>query len=542
MGRVVLYRLRADLRRRRALIALAVLVAVLGGVVLATAAGARRTSSAYERLLEQTTPPELLVSPPGNPDATPEPFYAAVADLPGVRKLGLIAGVPLAPQAGTPSERFADALGGIGVLAAIDGTWGTDVGRHRLVSGRLPDPREAGEILVTERFSSETGLHVGDHMDVVLLTESATDEVGLVATADQGQPMRLTVTGVGVAYDEVVPFSDLNATGSILATAPLAELVPRVDWNFEGAFVDVDPAVDLDAMTEEIERLGNDPSLGTGGPVFVADQAAATRRVNDSMQPLAASLAVAATAFGVVVLLIVGQAVARATREPAEEVDTLRALGLRPIDRLGVPLGLAALVGSFGALGAVAVALALSSRFPIGVARVAEPDPGFAVDHHGAARRRTVDRRGHGGQRRHQWPDPDPPARGSRAPLTGGRHRSEVGSGPGGCPGGALRGQQRGESPGADAKHPRRGDPRRDGGHGDDHVRRQPRCPAGHTVAVWAGVGPDARRPVRAGSGGPRDRPDRSVRRRRRDRRRDVWRRVGGGPAGRRLRPPGRRG
>ena len=380
VGRVLLYRLRADLRRRRALIALAVLVAVLGGVVLATAAGARRTSSAYERLLEHAAPPELLVSPPGDPDASPEPFYAAVADLPGVRQLGLIAGVPLAPQAGTPSERFADALGGIGVLAAIDGSWGTDVGRHRLVSGRLPDPRKAGEILVTERFSSETGLHVGDHVDVVLLTEPATDQVGLVATPDQGRPMQLTVTGVGVAYDEVVPFGDLNATGSILATAPLAELVPRAYWNFEGAFVDVDPAVDLDAMTEEIERLGNDPSLGTGGPVFVADQAAATRGVNDSMQPLAASLAVAATAFGVVTLLIAGQAVARGTREPAEEVNTLRALGLRPIDRLGVPLGLAALVGSFGALGAVAVALALSNRFPIGVARVAEPDPGFAVD------------------------------------------------------------------------------------------------------------------------------------------------------------------
>ena len=142
----------------------------------------------------------------------------------------------------------------------------------------------------------------------------------------------------------------------------------------------MDPGIDLAAITEEIERLWNDPSLGTGGPVFVADQAAATRRVNDSMQPLAASLAVAATAFGVVVLLIVGQAVARATREPPDEVDTLRALGLRPIDRLGVPLGLAALVGSVGALGAVAVELALSSRFPIGVARVAEPEPGFAVD------------------------------------------------------------------------------------------------------------------------------------------------------------------
>ena len=380
MGRVVLYRLRADLRRRRSLIALTLLVAVLGGVVLATAAGARRTSSAYERLLERTSPPELLVSPPGGPGAAPDPFYAAVADLPGVRELGLIAGVPLAPQAGTSSEPLAEALGGIGVVAALDGSWSTEVGRPRLVSGRLPNPREAQEILITERFASQTGLGTGDHLDVVLLTESETDQVGLAATAEQGRPMRLTVTGVGVAYDEVVPFSDLNASGSILATAPLAELVPRADWNFEGAFVDVDPSADLAALTEEVERLGNDPDLGTGGPVFVSDEAAAARRVNESMQPLAVSLAVAAVAFGLVVLVVVGQAVARATREPPEEVVTLRAVGMRPVDRLGVPIGLAALVGTVGALGAIVVALALSSRFPIGVARVAEPDPGFAVD------------------------------------------------------------------------------------------------------------------------------------------------------------------
>ena len=99
-----------------------------------------------------------------------------------------------------------------------------------------------------------------------------------------------------------------------------------------------------------------------------------------------------------------------------EEVDTLRALGLRPIDRLGVPLGLAALVGSFGALGAVAVALALSSRFPIGVARVAEPDPGFAVDPTVLLVGGAVDRRCHGGQRRHKWPGPDPPRAGSGRP------------------------------------------------------------------------------------------------------------------------------
>ena len=121
VGGVVAYRLRANLRRWwRVGIGLALLVAVLGGVVLATAAGARRTSSAYGRLLDVVNPPELLVSPPGGgPGFDPSPFYDALAQVPGVRGIRVFAGIPLAPQAGTPSARLAEALSGGGVLAAI---------------------------------------------------------------------------------------------------------------------------------------------------------------------------------------------------------------------------------------------------------------------------------------------------------------------------------------------------------------------------------------------------------------------------------------
>jgi FtsX-like permease family len=378
---VVAYRLRADLRNRgAAMLALIVLIALLGGVVLATAAGAWRTASAYDRLLGMSNPPELLVSPPGAPGAIPEPFYDEVAEIPGVRAIARIAGLPLVPEAGTPSERLAEALGGIGVVASVDGGFGTEVARPRVVEGRLPDPTRAEEILVSARFASVGEVQVGDHIDAVLLTESETNVAGQVAHRDQGRPIRLVVTGIGVSYDEVVPFGDLNSSGSILATGPLSELVDRRDWNFEGVTVDAEADSDLSSLAGEIERLGQDPSLGTGGPVFVSDQKAAAQRVDASMQPLAVSLAVAAMALAVVGMLVIGQAIARASREPLDDVLALQAAGVRPVDRVGMALGRAAVVGGLGALGAVAVALALSPRFPIGVARVAEPDPGPRVD------------------------------------------------------------------------------------------------------------------------------------------------------------------
>ena len=363
------------------MVGLALLVAVLGGVVLATAAGARRTSTAYERLLAVTNPPELLVSPPGGgPGFDPSPFYDELEQLPGVRGINVFAGIPLAPEAGTPSARLAEALGGIGVLAPIDGTGDKDIGRPRLLAGRLPDAGRADEVMVSALFAAAGDLDVGDHIDAVLLTGTETEVTDLVASADQGDPIRLTVTGVGVFHDEVVAFDDLSASGSVLATPPLAALVDRGEWNFEGAEMDVEPGTDLAALTVTIEALSRREDLGTGGPVFVSDQASAARQVNDSMRPLAVALAVAAGAIGLVSLVVVGQSVSRASREAPADVDALRAIGSQPSDRMALALGRAAAVGVAGAVGAVAVAVALSGRFPIGVARVAEPEPGLHVD------------------------------------------------------------------------------------------------------------------------------------------------------------------
>ncbi len=382
MGRALGYRLRADLRRSLpSVVALVVLVAVLGGMTLATLAGARRTSTAYDRFVEEANPPELLVSPPGAPGADPTPFYAAVADLPGVRGVRLLAGVPLVAQEGTTSERLVGPLAGIGLLAALDANSDQEgIGRPRMVAGRLPDPARAEEVLVSERFATAAGLEVGDRIDAVLVTSAQTETLEL-ASPDDGQALRLVVTGIGVLYDEVIPFSDLNSLGSMMGTAALAAMsADRMDWNFEAAQVDVDPHHDLAALTASVDELALRPEMGTGGPVFISDQRASVEQVSDALQPLSVGLLVAAGAIAVVAVVVVGQAVGRVTRVGQEEVVAHRAIGLRPVDRVAFALARAACIGSLGALGAVTVATLGSALFPIGVARPAEPHPGLRVD------------------------------------------------------------------------------------------------------------------------------------------------------------------
>jgi ABC-type lipoprotein release transport system permease subunit len=375
----IAYRLRAELRRRRRrLVGLALLVALLGGLVLATAAGARRTSTAYERLIEVTNPPELLVSPPGGPGDDPTPFYAALSRLPGVLGVRVIAGIPLLPQSGTPSAQLPE-LGIPVVVAAMDEGWESGAGRPRLTSGRFPDEANAEEVMVSERLASQTGLMVGDHIDAVVLTAEPTG-AELAVPAERGLPIRLVVTGIGLLYDEVVPFSDLDSGGRIMATAPLAALIDRDRWDFEGAQVDVAPGTDLGELTAAVHGLAADESLGTGGLVFVSDQVSAARQVDDAMQPLAAGLTIAAFALGLVTLAVTGQAVVRSSHEDVGESEALRSVGWRPADNVTFALCRGAVIGLAGGLGAMVVALLASRWFPISIARVAEPSPGIRAD------------------------------------------------------------------------------------------------------------------------------------------------------------------
>ena len=193
----------------------------------------------------------------------------------------------------------------------------------------MPRQGRAEEVLISELMSRRFDVHVGDRLDVVLLTSEEAGEGSRTAAPEHGVTIELVVTGVGVSYDEVIPFNDLNEAGSILATRALAALVDPSDWNFEGAFIDVTPGTDLQRLAAEIEGMGDADGAGS---VFVSDQRAEMAVVSDSIRPLAIALAVSAAALALVALVVVGQALSRSQQEPRSEVDAVRAMGVRPRD------------------------------------------------------------------------------------------------------------------------------------------------------------------------------------------------------------------
>ena len=151
--------------------------------------------------------------------------------------------------------------------------------------------------------------------------------------------------------------------------------MPEVD----GEFLDVVPGTDLASLNARIVELAEAEDAGVQGAVVI-DQATPALAVQAAMRPLAASLAALAASVGLVAALSLAYLVGRAARNSDSEERALRALGATRAQLRLLGLLQGATVGALGAVGAAAVAIALSSRFPVGVARVAEPDLGTAAD------------------------------------------------------------------------------------------------------------------------------------------------------------------
>lgn len=379
------YQLRSELRRSwRAALAVTLLVVLIGGAVMAAAAGARRTASAYPDLLRETSAEELLVSPAGEPGVDPSPIYDDIAALDGVRRVGLMAGLPILAMEGTPTgdgmESSANSeMTPYGIaMASLDGVAFTDVGRPALIAGRMPRPERTGEVLVSRRVARAADVRVGDRLDFVLAPNHADDVI--VAGESMGRHLPVTVVGVGEFPSEVIPFGDLEATGTMLFTPAVARMVKPEERYFEGLGVDLEPGVDADAMLDQIRAIAAARPEAGGDTLFVVDRSANADQVTDGLRPLAVALAAFAVVLGVAGTFVVGQAAARHIRPRPGEALARRAIGTTMRDRLVLGTARAAVIATTGAVGAGLLAVALSDRFPIGPARLAETEPGIEVD------------------------------------------------------------------------------------------------------------------------------------------------------------------
>ena len=355
-------------RRIVSLIGLALIVGLVGVAVFASVAGARRTASAPDRLRATTVARDggAFAFTLGDPIAT------ALAE-----EVSALDGVAAVATAGIyPTDALFDI--DVTLLAPYDDVAFATIDRPLLLDGRLPDPDAPDEVVVSELAADRLDLHTGDRFQAG--TFSPADCRGILNDDFQGfngPTVDLEVVG------EVRRIEELQ--GGDTESGPTLVGGPGLARSLDGAC-----AAGVVAMARYEEG---------GGPSDAALTAAARRAapgaqqvqggaieteffdgVRSAVDVAVVALVVFALVTGLAGLIAVVQAVLRQVEGAGGVGSVLGALGLTRGQRamaVALPLATAGLVGSAIA---VAGAVAISSRFPIGVARRAEPDPGLQVD------------------------------------------------------------------------------------------------------------------------------------------------------------------
>jgi hypothetical protein len=378
-------RSRAELRARwRAWLGLSLAVGVAAGAVLALAAGARRTASAYPRLVAAERPPHvdsMALEGVGERGVTIDP--ADVARLPQVAEVTRLRGFDVfdGRTADGAAIRNPDYVQAGAYLDPAGWAW---LARTKVLSGRMADPARADEAVIDFTMAERFGLGVGDTFDLRFVRpgEEGIWFSGRTAPSSAGTTLPLRVVGVAAPSGSFPPRPQAAGGGFTLLTPAFAErhggtLGGRVSltvWLRRGT-------VELDGFARAVERLA-------GGTPFDTFAAARTdeggfgggRRTERAIGLLVTALWVLAGLGAATFLLAAGQSLDRSVSLEAAEYPALRALGMTRVQLWGVAMTRLGLVAAAAAAVALAVAVALSPLFPLGLARVAELDPGLTVD------------------------------------------------------------------------------------------------------------------------------------------------------------------
>jgi hypothetical protein len=360
---------RSQARRRwRAVVALTLFAGLLGGLAISLVAGSRRSASVVDRYIAASHRPDVEV-------------YSEWLDreqvlaIPGVERADPTAyvGMVLAE----PSGGSGPGINGNAVdFDALDPTW-------RIIEGERPDGSDPNEILVNVPFVEQFDRSVGDTLDVQMFGKEQAEAVSRGDYDADGPRYRLRITGVirppmDVVVDAVSSVgtsSSASANGVGMSDAfyrdhrdefldfGQAFLVTLADGEagrdaFAAAVADLTPPGEEPAEIGPAQETARRASLST--PVDVE---------TNVLLVLGLSLALAAAIAGALIL--------RAEQRALDgDTPALRTLGLSgpQLGAIAVLRTAPAAVG--GAVVAVALAVAFSARYPVGIGRQLELQPG----------------------------------------------------------------------------------------------------------------------------------------------------------------------
>jgi hypothetical protein len=349
------------------------LLGFVGGIAMGAVAAGRRTQSAYPAFLRSTNPSDLIAELSTNSGTSYDPAVIdKIAHLPHVKHVKSF--VVLSAGVLKPDGSAATGPTRIPIATSVDGSL-FDQDRFTITSGRMANPKQADEIVVSKLAAHTLGLHIGQVVPIGILASGAPppapDRPVEVHTRIDAK-----VVGIGLLNSEVVE-DDIGRFPTYIVTTPaLAKSV--VDccnaWSWIGLQLDHGNA---DVAAVEREYVAALPS-GVGFQFHVAAQVQA--QAERAIEPEAIALAAFGAIAAVAALLIAGQTIGRQLRANHEDLEVMRALGAGP--SMTTSDGLLPILGAIalGAMLAAGVAIAMSPLAPIGPVRAVNPSRGIALD------------------------------------------------------------------------------------------------------------------------------------------------------------------
>jgi hypothetical protein len=328
-------------------------------VVLAAAAAGRRTEYAFPRLVATHGFDTLVYS------TLPVPQLAKLPQVSAVTKA-------VGPDNGQATCACTHPINPneFGVIVIEPG----GISPFKLVSGHLPNPLAPDQVVASFSLQQDYGLHLGSviHVPFYALSQlSAYNNATGALPRPTGPNVTFHVVGFEAADFEFP--SGGSPSYSLYATQAFARTVlPRTAFAYAYFLRLRHGAADLPRLTAEAHSLA--------GLVYADNLDAQVASVEASIHPQAVGWWILAALAALVGLAVVGQALARQSIVESEDYPAMAALGADRRQLAALAMTRNAMVALAGALGALAVATALSPIAPLGEARNAETSTGVTFD------------------------------------------------------------------------------------------------------------------------------------------------------------------
>ena len=352
-----------ELRRRwPSWLAVALLISVVAGLVLAATAAGRRTDSAFPRFVAAHGFDAVVYA------TRPVP---QVAHLPGVASATEL----IIPDTGNPTCHCAHPIDGNDFGVAVAPSRGPSL--FTLVSGSLPDPADPNQVLASFTLQQDDGVQVGTVIHVPFEAPSQSADYNNPTTGlppPKGPSLALQVVGIEASEFE---FPSGTTPVDLLYTdrAFARTVLPHTGTQYQYYVRLHSGAAGITRFDQQVASL----NLGSG-TVGASSEDGEAATIQTSIHPQAIGWWILAALAALVGLAVVGQALARQSAVESEDYSKLAALGVDRPQLLALGTARNLVVGVAGAIGAVAVAVALSPIAPLGEARMAEASRGFTFD------------------------------------------------------------------------------------------------------------------------------------------------------------------